>query len=87
MNTAPPPPTLFRRIRADEPPLADRFESLWRLSTTDEQRWEIERLADLIAGRVPPGPLESTELKELRDAVAEAVAQAVHDTIEDWEQR
>lgn len=44
--TIPPPPTTLSDLRYDEPGAFDRITTLWRLATTDGQRWELERLID-----------------------------------------
>lgn len=45
--TTPPPPTVLTRLDAPQA-VVDRLTNLWRLATTDDQRWEIERLAEVI---------------------------------------
>lgn len=48
--TTPPPPTVLARIDAPQA-IVDRLTNLWRLATDDNQRWEIERLAEDIDQR------------------------------------
>lgn len=43
--TTPPPPTIFARLDTPQA-IVDRLTNLWRLAATDDQRWEVERLAE-----------------------------------------
>lgn len=39
--------------RLVDPKVGERLRTLWRLTTTDDQRWELERLAEAIAAQAP----------------------------------
>lgn len=69
MHHAPPPPTVFRAVADHSPELAERLHTLWRLATTDDQRWEIERLAEVL-----PLAAEDDDGNDFRpDGLAESI--------------
>lgn len=70
-----PPPTQFREL---DGPVAERIGNLWRLATTDDQRWEIEQLAVDLATPGPVGPFYDEAPYGMEDAVAD-VREAISD--------
>lgn len=93
MMLAPPPPTQFRELTG---PVAERITTLWRIATTDEQRWEIERLAVEIMAMPEPAPRDDAVVatftraewqdleRDASDAASRAAAEAVADVLRDW---
>lgn len=82
--TTPPPPTVLAHIDAPQA-IVDRLTNLWRLATTDDQRWEIERLAEEL-GLVIGTWLEAQEEIDwdwLADEASTAAAEAAHEVIRD----
>lgn len=86
---ATPPPTQFREL---DGPVAERIGNLWRLATTDDQRWEIERLAQEIVAMPEPEPRDDAvvasftrdEWRDIESELTEAAAEAVADVMRDW---
>ena len=91
MNLAPPPPTQFRDLSG---PVAERMNTLWRIATDDDQRWEIERLAVEIMAMPEPEPRDDTVVATFTRAEwvdmegeLEAAAEAVADVLRDWKDK
>jgi hypothetical protein len=53
--------------------------TLWRLATTDDQRWHLEMLAEAIQG------VDYTlEWLQLRDTAIEEASRAIEEAFRDW---